>query len=71
VLLEVLESTLIFLNDMLICVDGILELIYQRLVQRADMVGAMDWIDNNSSFCDFRVATSMSDLFLEIPRSGS
>ncbi|KAH8696468.1 hypothetical protein BGW36DRAFT_360302 [Talaromyces proteolyticus] len=36
------------------------------------MVGAMDWIDSDSSFYDVRVARSMtSDLFLEIPRNGS
>ncbi|OAG37570.1 hypothetical protein AYO21_08178 [Fonsecaea monophora] len=66
------DSAIIFLNDVSICTDDILELIYQRRHQRADMVCAMDWNNNGDTFYDSWIGRSMNgDMFVEVPQSGS
>ncbi|KIX93413.1 uncharacterized protein Z520_10832 [Fonsecaea multimorphosa CBS 102226] len=66
------ETSVIFLNDVSICTDDILELVYQKQHQRADMVCAMDWNNNGDTFYDSWIGRSMNgDLFVEIPQSGS
>ena len=37
------ETTVVFVNDVAICMEDMLELIYQRYRQNADMTCAMDW----------------------------
>ncbi|KIW24558.1 uncharacterized protein PV07_10267 [Cladophialophora immunda] len=66
------DTSVIFLNDVSICTDDILELIYQKQHQRADMVCAMDWNNNGDTFYDSWIGRSMNgDLFVEVPQSGS
>ncbi|KAK5188094.1 hypothetical protein LTR47_011597 [Exophiala xenobiotica] len=66
------ETTFIFLNDISLCAEDILELVYQRKIQQADMTCALDWIHGGRFFYDVWIARGMSgDLFFEIPQSGS
>ena len=68
------EAMIMFINDVAICSEDILELIYQREYQEADMVCAMDWtfVGPTPSFYDVWVARSLTgDLFFDIPASGS
>ncbi|RYP71043.1 hypothetical protein DL769_004781 [Monosporascus sp. CRB-8-3] len=65
------DATVIFLNDVSICAEDILELIHQRRFLGADMTCAFDWIWNDdgvSLFYDSYVARGINgDLFFEIP----
>lgn len=64
------ETTIIFINDISLCPNDILELIHQRRVQGADMACPMDYSDDGL-FYDVWVARSMTgDIFFEIPPSG-
>ncbi|KAK4946414.1 hypothetical protein LTR10_014613 [Elasticomyces elasticus] len=66
------DATVIFINDVAICLDDILELIHQRVVQQADMVCAMDWVRDARIFYDSWVARNIQgDLFVEVPQTGS
>ncbi|KIW53277.1 hypothetical protein PV05_08865 [Exophiala xenobiotica] len=67
------NTTVVFLNDVAICVDDILELVYQRTkALQADMACAMDWKDDGHVFYDSWVARGLNgDLFVEIPQSGA
>ncbi|KAL8943744.1 MAG: hypothetical protein Q9216_000850 [Gyalolechia sp. 2 TL-2023] len=68
------DTTILFLNDVSICMEDILELIHQRRHQSADMVCAMDWVylASNPTFFDVWVARGMNgDTFFDIPPSGS
>ncbi|KAL9116226.1 MAG: hypothetical protein Q9227_000597 [Pyrenula ochraceoflavens] len=68
------DTTVIFLNDVALCVEDILELIHQRLYQRADMTCAMDWVyvGNDPTFHDVWIARGMNgDSFFEIPADGN
>ncbi|KIX01848.1 uncharacterized protein Z518_09575 [Rhinocladiella mackenziei CBS 650.93] len=68
------ETTVIFINDVAICTEDILELIRQRLYQNADMVCAMDWtyVGPEPTFYDVWIARGMTgDLFFNIPPDGS
>jgi len=68
------STTVIFLNDVAICMDDILELIHQRLSQAADMTCAMDWtyVGANPTFYDVWIARGMNgDTFFNIPEDGS
>ncbi len=66
------DATVIFLNDVSICTDDILELIFQKQRQQADMVCAMDWNHDGANFYDMWIARSMNgDMFVEIPQSAS
>ncbi|KAL8937562.1 MAG: hypothetical protein Q9211_003623 [Gyalolechia sp. 1 TL-2023] len=67
-------TTILFINDVAICMEDILELIHQRQRQSADMVCAMDWVylAVNPTFYDVWVARGMNgDTFFSIPPSGS
>lgn len=48
------DATVIFLNDVSICMEDILELIHQRIFQEADMTCAMDWtyVGSDPTFYD-------------------
>jgi alpha-1,3-mannosyltransferase len=63
------DVTVVFINDVAICPDDILELVHQRVHQAADMACAMDWIgDPPAIFYDVYVARAINgDLFFEIP----
>ena len=66
------NTVIIFINDVSLCVEDILELLHQRVYQSADMTCAMDWINNGSLFYDVWISRQMNgDSFFEIPQSGS
>lgn len=68
------DTTIIFLNDVAICSEDILELIHQRRYQHADMVCGMDWtyVGPDPTFYDVWIARGMNgDTFFEIPEDGS
>lgn len=68
------DPIVIFLNDVAICLEDILELLYQRKYQDADMVCAMDWtyLGDNPTFYDIWIARGMTgETFFEIPKDGS
>ena len=67
-------TTIIFINDVAICMEDILELIYQRNFQSADMTCAMDWtyVGPDPTFYDVWIARGMNgDTFFNIPEDGS
>ena len=64
------NSTVVFINDVAICMEDILELIHQRLYQNADMTCAMDWtyVGLDPTFYDVWIARGMNgDTFFNIP----
>jgi alpha-1,3-mannosyltransferase len=64
------ETRIIFINDVALCAEDILELIYQGVVLDADMTCAFDW--NDGFFYDIWIGRTMAgDLFFEIPQSQS
>ncbi|KAH8812979.1 alpha-1,3-mannosyltransferase CMT1 [Xylogone sp. PMI_703] len=68
------EATVVFLNDVSICLQDILELIHQRLYQGADMTCAMDWtyVGQDPTFYDVWIARGMTgDTFFNIPEDGN
>jgi alpha-1,3-mannosyltransferase len=68
------DTTVIFSNDIALCMEDILELIHQRKFQGADQTCGMDWtyVGDNPTFYDVWIARSMTgDLFFNIPESGS
>ncbi|MCJ1419252.1 hypothetical protein MMC32_005606 [Xylographa parallela] len=68
------DTTVLFINDVSICMEDILELIHQRFYQNADMTCAMDWtyVGSNPTFYDVWIARGMNgDSFFEIPEDGS
>ncbi|KAF2801754.1 alpha-1,3-mannosyltransferase CMT1 [Mytilinidion resinicola] len=68
------DTTIIFLNDIALCTEDILELIHQRIAQQADMTCAMDWtyVGDNPTFYDVWIARGMNgDSFFNIPEDGS
>ncbi|KAL8685002.1 MAG: hypothetical protein Q9224_006022 [Gallowayella concinna] len=68
------STTILFLNDVSLCLEDILELIHQRKKQNADMVCAMDWSywGPSATFYDVWIARDMhGQTFFEIPPSGS
>jgi alpha-1,3-mannosyltransferase len=65
-----LDTAVIVLNDIVICMDDILELVHQRIFQTTDMTCAMDWsdIDPNPIFYDTWIARAINGAtFWEIP----
>lgn len=68
-------TTIIFLNDVAICPDDILELTLQHSTLNADMVCAMDWtyVGRDPTFYDVWIARSLAggDSFFEIPPDGN
>lgn len=68
------DATVVFLNDVIICPDDILELIHQRVNIGADMACAMDWIVGSDDivFYDVYISRGISgDLFFDIPKDAS
>lgn len=67
------DTAVIFVNDVAICMEDILELVHQRIFQKADMTCAMDWsdIDPAPIFYDIWIARDMNgDTFWNIPPDG-
>lgn len=68
------DTTVVFLNDVAICSEDILELVHQRKFLGADMVCATDWTyaGQDPTFYDVWVARDMNgDSFFEIGRDGN
>lgn len=68
------STTVIFLNDVAICMEDILELIHQRKYQNADVTCAMDWtyVGPDPTFYDVWIARGMNgDTFFNIPEDGN
>ncbi|KAF2730042.1 hypothetical protein EJ04DRAFT_474474, partial [Polyplosphaeria fusca] len=68
------NTTVIFANDVALCVDDVLELLHQRIRQRAHMTCAMDWtyVGPDPTFYDVWIARGMTgDTFFRIPDDGS
>lgn len=68
------STTVVFLNDVAICMEDILELIHQRRFLAADMTCAMDWTyaGRDPTFYDVWIARGMNgDSFFEIPPDGN
>lgn len=67
------NATVLFLNDVSICMEDILELIHQRIYQGADMVCPFDWtfpagLENDPTFYDVWITRGMTgDSFFNIP----
>jgi alpha-1,3-mannosyltransferase len=67
------DTAVIFLNDVAICMEDMLELVHQRVFQKADMTCAMDWSDIGPApiFYDIWIARAINgDTFWEIPPDG-
>ncbi|KAK4191031.1 family 69 putative glycosyltransferase [Podospora australis] len=68
------NTTVVFLNDVAICPEDILELVHQRRFLEADMTCAMDWtyVGPDPTFYDVWIARGMNgDSFFNIPPDGS
>ncbi|KAF1813541.1 hypothetical protein P152DRAFT_503078 [Eremomyces bilateralis CBS 781.70] len=68
------SSTIIFINDIVLCGEDTLEVIHQRQYQGAHMACAMDWVyvGNDPTFYDIWIARGMTgDSFFNIPEDGS
>ncbi len=68
------NTTVIFLNDVVICPEDILELLHQRTHLQADMTCAMDWtyVGKDPTFYDVWIArTIKGDSFFDIPPDGN
>lgn len=67
-----MDATVVFINDVALCMDDILELLFQQNKQGADMTCAMDWLYGGGIFYDVWVARGMTgDTFFEVPQDGS
>lgn len=67
------DATIVFVNDVAVCADDVLELLYQKRLQGADMTCAMDYhmLDGHLVFYDVWVSRSMDgDSFFEVPAEG-
>ena len=66
------QTILLFLNDVALCPDDVLELLLQHTYQNATMTCAMDWVNGGDTFYDSWVSRSMSgNTFFEIPQDMS
>lgn len=68
------DTTVIFLNDVALCVEDILELAYQRNHLGADMTCAMDWtyVGRDPTFYDVWISRTMTgESFFRIPEDRS
>lgn len=68
------DTTVIFLNDVAICTEDILELIHQRGALKADMTCGMDWtyVGRDPTFYDVWISRGMNgDSFFNIPPDGN
>lgn len=66
------DAIIIFLDNVALCPEDILELLYQHVSQSAHMTCAFDWILSGTAFHDVWALRSMEgDLFLEAPQDAS
>ena len=66
------ETVTIFVNDIAVCPDDVLELVYQHVYQNASMTCATDWVFGGDVFYDSWVSRSMSgNTFFEIAQDMS
>ena len=68
------DATIIFLNDVAICMEDILELIHKRVYLEAHQTCAMDWtyVGSDPTFYDVWIARGMKgDSFFNIPEDGN
>ncbi|KAJ5671400.1 hypothetical protein N7507_000527 [Penicillium longicatenatum] len=66
------EAVVIFLDDIAMCPEDILELVFQHIHQGAQMTCAFDWIFNGSVFHDVWASRSLAgNTFFQIPPDGS
>ncbi|KAJ5221195.1 uncharacterized protein N7469_010082 [Penicillium citrinum] len=66
------EAVVIFVNDIALCPEDILELVFQHVNQGAHMTCSFDWIFNGTLFYDVWVSRSLvGDTFFEIPHDAS
>jgi alpha-1,3-mannosyltransferase len=61
-----------FINDVSLCAEDILKLIYQRVVQNADVTCAMNWqgysCNADPTFYNVRVCRTVTgDFFFDVP----
>lgn len=62
----------VFINDVALCPDDILELFYQHTLQNATMTCGFDWTEEGDLFYDVWVSRTMTgNTFFEIPQDGS
>lgn len=68
------DATVIFLNDVSLCAEDILELIYQKALLGADMTCGFDWtyVGVDPTFYDVWIARTLAgDSFFDIPPDGN
>lgn len=68
------DIKVIFLNDVSLCMEDILELLHQHKTQEADMVCAMDWtyVGEHPTFYDVWISRTLSgETFFNIPPDGN
>src|SRR5271156_3401123 len=66
-----INTLIIFVNDITLCVDDLLEMLHQQIVQSAVMTCAMDWKDCGGAmvFYDLWISRGINgDLFYEVPQ---
>ena len=66
------DAVIIFLDDIALCPEDILELVFQHVNQGAHMSCAFDWVFNGTVFHDIWDSRSLGgNTFFEIPHDGS
>ncbi|KAJ5622589.1 hypothetical protein N7528_005821 [Penicillium herquei] len=66
------EAVVIFLDDIAVCPEDILELVFQHVNQGAQMTCAFDWVLNGTVFHDVWESRSLAgNTFFEVPHDGS
>lgn len=68
------DSVVVFVNDVAICMEDILELVYQRSQLGADMTCAMDWtyVGRDPTFYDVWIPRTITgEAFFRIPEDRS
>ncbi|CAL5874461.1 uncharacterized protein PFLUO_LOCUS8757 [Penicillium psychrofluorescens] len=66
------NPTVVFVNDIVLCPEDVLELLHQRVVQSATVTCSFDWREWGAAFYDQWVSRSMSgNLFFEVSHDGS
>ena len=65
------KPTVVFVNDVVLCPEDLLELLHQHILQSATMTCAFDWNAAGASFYDSWVSRSLSgNLFFEVTHDG-
>ena len=66
------DTTVIFINDVSLCTEDVLELLHQQIYQSAHVMCSMDRIASGQLFYNVWISRIMSgDTFFEIPQDGS